>query len=282
MTALVTDSTSDLPPAQAAQLGVQVIPLSVQMEGRELLDWLEIDPDAVYSHLQAGGTARSQPVPVERFEAEYTRLLQTHEQILSVHISRKLSDTVKNAQEARKRLPDPERVVVLDSGLAAAPLAEVVLAAKAVLDAGGDITAAEKAISDTRAAMLAEFSVASLEYLRRSGRIGRVAEVMGNLLNVRPVLRFSAGEFVVNRRSRAPQVLDEMLANLTQQFGKEPVNVALAHAGRDTARVHAIRNAIRQSGLNVKSGRAYLLGPVIGSHVGPGTFGVMAYPVQER
>lgn len=278
MIALLTDSTSDLTPQAARQYGIHVQPLSVQLGGRHFLDWEEIDPDAVYDHLRQGGQAESAPPPAAALAARYRELLETHEQVVSVHISSDLSETVEHARAAVASLPDPSRVVVVDSRLATAPLAEVVLAAAESRTRGLSAAEIEAVIHRTRQEMLAEFSVATLAYLRRSGRLSRAAELVGNMLNVRPVLHFDDGRFGVLRRTREDQTAQSMLEDLRRKYGSEPVIATIAHAGRDPARISHLHAQLKRSGLNIRQGRIFLLGPVIGVHVGPGTYGVLARP----
>lgn len=281
MIAVLTDSTSDLSPEAAQQYGVHLIPLTVQIDGRDFLDWQEIDPDAVYDHLRRGGQATTQPPTVAFFEQHYRRLLQTHDAVLSIHMSGQLSETVQRAREAASRLPEPGRVRVVDSLLTTAPLAEVVLAAHQAVAAGQTMEQAEALVHTMRGEMSTDFSVASLEYLRRSGRIGRAQQVMGNMLNLRPVLHFEQGRLSVVKRLKVPQVLPDMLAQASQRFGQQPVTVTIVHAGRDAARIAELRDAVGRSGLNIRMGRSLLLGPVIGAHVGPGTYGVLVRPLHD-
>ncbi|MGM9319613.1 DegV family protein [Deinococcus aquaticus] len=281
MIAVVTDSTCDLHPDSARQLGIQVIPLQVRMNDRTLLDWQEIDPDAVYDHMRAGGSATTTPISADTFAARYRDLLQTHDSILSVHISGMLSETVRNARKAAETLGMTSRIQVVDSELASGPLAEAVMAARDAIWAGADLATAAQAVHTARTLMHSELSVASLEYLRRSGRIGRAQAFIGNILSVRPILNFEHGELKAVRRAKVDQATGEMLTSLRDRFGTKPLSVTIMHAGRDTARINALRDAMTTSGLNVQKGRVQLMGPVIGAHVGPGTYGFTAIPVES-
>ena len=200
MIAVVTDSTSDLPPEQARSLGITVLPLQVLLNDRTLLDWQEIDPDAVYQHQEAGGGVATSPPAVDTFAALYTELLGTYERILSIHISSRLSDTVQHAREAAARLNATDRVVVLDSGLASIGLAEAALRASAALQRGESLESAVQSAELTRSQINVEFTVSSLKYLRQSQRITRAQEMMGNMLSLRPVLTFQQGRLVPVRR----------------------------------------------------------------------------------
>ncbi|WP_322618484.1 DegV family protein [Deinococcus terrestris] len=275
----MTDSTCDLAPETARQLGLHVVPLRVVMGGRTLLDWQEVDPDAVYDHQRSGGQVDTEPATQAAFERVYRELLGTHDAILSLHISGHLSATAAHARQAAQALGAGHRIQVLDSGFASLPLAEAALAAREAIDRGGDLAAAKQAVTGIQNSLMAEFSVPTLEYLRRGGRLSRTQEFIGNMLGVRPVLRFDAGRLKAVRRVRAAQATGDILTQLEAQFGREPVAVTIGHAGRDAARIAELRSAVQASGLNVVRGRLQLLGPVIGAHVGPGTYGLLARPV---
>lgn len=276
MYALLCDSTCDLPPERAAALGLHVVPLNVLMGGREYLDWENVDPDEVYELQRAGGQVSTEPVATERLRAAYAELLQTHDGVLSVHLSGRLSHTAEHAHRAAKFFGN--RVMVVDSGLASVALSEAVLRAREVMNSGGDLADARAAVRQVASTGHCEFSVPGLEYLRRSGRISRVQEVMGNLARLRPVIGFAEGELKVLRRENAARALPSMIDSLEGRFGREPVAVAVAHAGRNPERLNELRAAMQASKLNIVRGRMQLIGPVIGAHTGPGLYGLMAVP----
>ncbi|MBB6017674.1 DegV family protein [Deinococcus sp. D7000] len=278
MIAVLTDSTCDLPLEDARKLGVHIIPLTVHMQERDLLDWQEVDPDAVYHHMKSGGTASTTPVAVAAFAARYRELLDTHDEVVSIHLSGKLSETVEHARRAVTLLNMERRIHVVDSGLASSPLAEAVLAARTAILSGGDPASAVQAARAVCDQIHTEFSVLSLDYLRRSGRIGRTQAFFGNALGLRPILGFEGGELKALRRCKADHAIPDMLGGLRARFGDQPLSISVIHAGRDSGRIQALRHAVTTSGLNVKQARMQLMGPVIGAHVGPGTFGFMARP----
>lgn len=279
MLALVTDSTCDLPREAARDLQLHVVPLHVQFGGQSFLDWQDIDPDRVYDHQRAGGTVTTAPVTQAAFETRYRELLETHPQILSVHLSGHLSTTVEHARQAARALNAGDRIHVLDSHLASFPMAEVLMAAREAANAGGGMQEALTAIRTLSDSLLVELTVPTLEYLRRGGRISRAQALIGNMLGVRPVLRFDDGRLQPVRRVRASQAARDILAQLEERFGREPVAVTVAHAGRDPGRIAELQAYVKASGLNVARGRVQLMGPVIGAHVGPGTYGIMARPL---
>ncbi|MFC6590980.1 DegV family protein [Deinococcus lacus] len=131
---------------------------------------------------------------------------------------------------------------------------------------------ARSALSDT----YGEFTVPTLEYLRRGGRITRVQEVVGNLLGVRPVIAFQSGKLEVLRRMRQGQTLNSMIAALERRFESDPVDVAVGLAGRDPVRLAELRAAVDASQLNVREKRFQPIGCVIGAHTRPGMMAVTA------
>lgn len=280
MIAVLTDSTCDLGPAQLATLGVTALPLTVTVADHDYRDWEDIDPDVLFAQMADGARPTTSPPGVDAFKAAYQRLLGVYDHVLSLHLSGQLSETVAQAQAAARAVGGG-RVTVIDTGVATAPQAELVMLAARLAASGlgaEDITARVNALAGQ---LYSEFSVDSLEFLRRSGRLSRTSELVGNLLNLRPVLHFEAGRIVADRRVRGRTSVADMVARLEQRFGQTPVNVAVAHAGRDRDRIDRVRKALEASRLQIRSGRIQLIGAVIGAHVGPGTVGLLAYPADE-
>ena len=280
MIAVLTDSTCDLGPVQLGQLGVSVLPLSVQIGGHSYRDWEDIDPDILFDQMQEGAQPSTSPPGVEAFSAAYRRLLAVYDHVLSVHLSGELSETVAQARAAAAEL-GRERVTVIDTGFATAPQGELVMLAARLAREGHGAQAIAARLEALRAQLFAEFSVESLEYLRRDGRLSRSGELLGHLLRLRPVLRFEAGRIVADRRVRAGGATADMIARLEERYGTAPIHVAVAHAGRDRERTDEVRKALEGSRLQIRSGRIQLIGAVIGAHVGPGTVGLVAYPAED-
>ena len=272
--AVVTDSTCDLGTSAARRLGLGTVPLRVALVGGGPVS--PDDPEAVYAHQRAGGLVTTAPPDVEAFAERYAHILRSCDAVFSVHLSGALSRTVDHAREAAAGFGD--RVRVVDSGVASVALAEAALRARAALDAGGDLHAAEAAVTRTRTQGLTQFTVPSLDHLRLGGRLGRVRHFVGNVLDVRPVLGFEAGRLRPLRRVRTDQALAEMLLALEDRYGAEPLHLTVAHAGADPARLLELRAAALRSRLRVVGGRAQLIGGVVGAHVGPGMYALGACP----
>jgi DegV family protein with EDD domain len=272
--AVVTDSTCDLGTSAARRLRLGVVPLCLTRVGGGRVS--PDDPEAVYAHQRAGGLVTTAPPDTATFAEHYARALRSYDAVLSVHLSRGLSQTVARAREAAA--PFGDRVRVVDSGVASVALAEAALRARAALDAGGSLDTAEAAVVQTSAQGLTLFTVPSLDHLRLGGRLGRLAHLVGTVLDVRPVLGFGDGRLRPLRRVRTDQALAEMLLTLEDRYGAEPLHLTVAHAGADPARLLELRAAALRSRLRVVGGRAQLIGGVIGAHVGPGMYALGACP----
>lgn len=276
---LVTDSTCDMQPAEAHKLGINLVPLRVRVGDEGFLDWVEIDPDRVYQQQRDGATISTTPPSQQRFEDMYSRLLKQHDFIVSTHISSQLSDTVQHARKAAMALKASHRILVIDSGLASVALAESVLIIRHILQAGGDADAAQLAAQWVRHEIYSQFTMPTLEYLRRNGRISRSQEVMGNMLNMRPVMGFDNGRIKVIRRAKSNEALEDIIEHIRQKFGDQPLSIAIGHGGRDPERLAELSSAVDNSGLNIKFRRKQIIGAVIGTHVGPGFYGISATPL---
>src|SRR5207253_7390598 len=180
--AIVTDSTSDLPPALAGARSITIVPLTLNFDGQALLDGVHIKPTQSYRKLPKATThpTPSQPSP-GRFAEAYTQLLSSHSQVVSIHISQKLSGTYASAMQGAE-MTDPTRVHVIDSQLVSMSLGLLTLAASEIAARGAAADAAVEKATQMREHVQTYFSVATLEFLRRRGRIGRASALLGSVL----------------------------------------------------------------------------------------------------
>jgi DegV family protein with EDD domain len=194
---IVTDSTADIPPGLAAQLGIAVVPIYVRFGDRVLRDGVDITPDQFYRLLEESPhhPASSQPTP-EDFESTYAAFCDDAEGIISIHISSKISGTCNAAAIAAANLRPGCPIEVTDSGLNSAGLALVVMEAARQARAGKDFPAVLQATRTAlrRTDMLGMFS--TMKYLVRGGRVSRAVGTVAAIINVMPLLTFREGEIV--------------------------------------------------------------------------------------
>jgi DegV family protein with EDD domain len=275
--AIVTDSTADLPPALAASRSITVVPLTLNFDGKTLLDGVDIRPDEFYRRLPGVAThpTTSQPSP-GRFAEVYSHLLADHESVISIHISEKLSGTYGSARQGAD-MTDRARVRVVDSQLVSMSLGLITLTASAMSSKGADVEAIESKVLNMRAHVQTYFSVATLEFLRRGGRIGRAGALLGSVLQVKPVLCIRDGQVTPLERVRTFERALNRIVELTRAVDRgHGVCVIVGHADAeaDAERIGRELEPVAET-LMIQP-----LGPVVGAHAGPGVVGVGCYPAE--
>jgi DegV family protein with EDD domain len=273
--AIVTDSTADLPSQLVKSRGITIVPLTLNFEGRSLLDGVDIKPSEFYRKLPNATThpTTSQPAP-GRFAEMYSELLNDHSEIVSIHISEKLSGTFASAVQGAE-MTDSKRVMVVDSELVSMSLGLVTLAAADIAARGANAKAIAEKVIAMRDDVQTYFSVATLEFLRRGGRIGRASALLGSVLQVKPVLCIRDGLVTPLERVRTFDRALNRIVELTREVDRGHglcVIVGHADAEADAERVARELEPIAET-LMIQP-----LGPVVGAHAGPGVVGVGCYP----
>jgi DegV family protein with EDD domain len=267
---IVTDSTCDLPPETVARLGITVVPLTILWDGEELLDGIDIDAPAFYDRLRKSATLPKTSQPsVDRFVAAY-RAIPESDEVVSIHISSRMSGTINSATAAREQLSG-RRIEIVDSEHVSLGLGAIVVIAAEAANAGAT---ADAVAASARAAIQRVHVVAlvdTLEFLRRGGRIGRARSLLGSILNIKPILHIQDGEMAPLDRVRTyNRAVERLVQAATEHHDLERLYVA---AGGDDAAATALADRIRPllPGVEVNVGR---IGPVVGVHAGPGVLGV--------
>jgi DegV family protein with EDD domain len=278
--AVVTDSTSSLTLDKADNADVHVIPLQVVVEDVSRAEG-DVTAAEVAAALRSGRrVTTSRPAP-ELFAATYAALAEAgYAAVVSAHLSSKISGTVAAAEVAARLAPLPVHVV--DTRVLAMASGFAVLAGAEAARGGAEVDEVVATVARRAAASTTYFCVDSLEHLRRGGRIGAAAALLGSALAVKPLLTVSGGEIRSYERvrtvSRARARLAELaLASLAEVSDRARVDVAVHHLDNPdgAARlVAALRERVQGRGELVVAE----LGAVLGVHVGPGTLGVVVSP----
>ncbi len=273
MTGLVTDSNAMLPPELAERYGVEVVPLTVTVDGVDHLEGVDLDADGFYGRF--GGAHRptvstSQPSP-GRFAAAYRAVADRGaDEILSVHIGSTVSGTVNSARLAAQAAPVPVRVV--DTGTASFAIACCVWEAGEALAAGATTEEAAAVAEGVAATVGNVFVVGALD-LARAG--GRLAVDAGN--GAIPVLTLAGGVMTAVAQVVDTEEAADAMADYVRSSGPSlRVGVGVADAGA-LPMVTALED--RLTGVaEVRELVRYRIGPSVGAHTGPGTVGAMFYP----
>jgi fatty acid kinase fatty acid binding subunit len=280
-TAIVVDSTADFPDAPERFPNWRVVPLYVRFGDESYRDYVELGPEEFYARLRTADRlpTTSQPTPAD-FLAAY-RELEGYERIFSLHIAASLSGTYGSAGTAAAELGG--RVRTVDTGTASAAIAMLGLAIQRRLEAGTTDDEVEALVERYRREAQLLFTVDTLEFLARGGRIGRARKFAGQLLNVKPILTISDGEVVPLARVRGnAKAMQEFVTRFTSTGADDPsLRVGIAHADapeRAEALVHMVRGERPHATIEVVTS----LGAVLGTHAGPGTVGFFWYRDAEH
>jgi DegV family protein with EDD domain len=271
-TAVVLDSTADFPDAPQRYPNVRTVPLYVRFGDESYRDYVDMSPSAFYERLPAARElpTTSQPTPAD-FLAAYEDLAG-YEHILSLQISSTLSGTFASAETAAEQLGG--RVRVIDTRTVSASLALLALAVLRRLERGTTDEEIDEVVARYGREHHLLFTVNTLEYLARGGRIGRAAALAGNLLNVKPILTITDGEVVPLKRVRGNAKAFAEFAELFQSTTTDSprLKVGIAHAAAPE-RLQALEEMVRATRPQAEIEIATELGAVIGTHAGPGTVG---------
>lgn len=273
-TAIVLDSTADLPGAEKRHPSWRVVPLYIRFGEEELLrDYLDISPEEFYARLRASDVQprTSQPSPGEF--AESFEQLAGYQRILAVLISSKLSGTYGSALIASEQAGG--RVLVIDSGTVSGGIVLLADALQRRLQRGTSEEELLACVDRYRREARYVFTLATIEYLVRGGRVGKAAGLASQLLNTKPILEIADGEVVPAGRVRGRAA---SIAALERRFEAETENDTRLHVGvvHSEARAEAEELAATLRRLRPLASFDLLttFGPVLGTNSGPGGLGV--------
>ncbi len=279
---IVTDSAADLTAEDILAHDISVVPLYIQFpEGEKRAG--EISPDAFYDRLEAmrpNVPTTGQPSP-EDFATLYRPNYDAGQETLSIHISSGLSGTANTARVGAAQVEEGS-IHVVDSLTLSGGLRYQVLAAARAIDAGLPTADILALLDRVRTSTEVIFTLDTLEYLARGGRIGRVQALAGSVLNIRPIINVSKADGKYNTVGRSRTInraLSDIIAHLASVFGdKEPLWVSVIH-GRFEEKASQLTQ-LAEAGLPVAKLELLRISPVLGVHTGPGVVGIAAMPMR--
>lgn len=276
--AVVTDSTSDLDPVAAGERGLRVVPMTVAFGDESFVSRITITDEQFYERL--GRTdelpTTSQPVPAWFEEAYGDAADDGAEAIVSVHLSSELSGTVAQARVVADAQALPVRVV--DTRQVGGGVALAALAAHGVAEGGGSVEEVVAAAERVASRVTTLYVVDTLEYLKRGGRLSSTKALVGNVLRVKPILGMADGSIEVVERTRTwSRAVDRLVELMVESAGDADVDVVVSH-GLAPDQAAAVEEALRGR-ISVHDLVRTRVGPVMGTHAGPGSLGVAVVPV---
>ena len=271
-TAVVLDSTADFPEATQRFANWRIVPLYVRFGDESRKDYVEISPDEFYARLRTAAElpTTSQPTPGD-FLAVFEEL-SGYDRVYSLQISSKLSGTFQSAQTAASELGDKVRVV--DTETASAAIAMLGLAIQRRLDRGTSDEEIGELVDRFKTSAGLLFTVDTLEYLQKGGRIGRAAAMAGNLLQIKPILTIADGEVLPVKRVRGNQKAVQEFARAFVEDTTDTPSLRVGIASADAPdRVETMRKLVADVRPQAQIEISTTLGAVVGTHAGPGTVG---------
>ena len=272
-TAIVLDSTADFPDAPDRFPNWRVVPLYVRFGAESYRDYVDIGPAEFYERLRTSDElpTTSQPTPQD-FLAAYHEL-GGFERVFSLHVSAKLSGTFASAESAAAESGD--RVRVVDTATASAAIAMLGLAIERRLESGTTDEEIDALVDRFKRESGLVFTLDTLEFLARGGRIGRASSWAGQLLHIKPILTLAEGEVLPIKRVRGNRkAIQEFAGAFTEATADSPgLRVGIAHA-EAPERMAELEKLVRDLRPQAEIEVATTLGPVVGTHAGPGTVGL--------
>lgn len=283
MIKIITDSTSDLPENIVSTYNIKVIPLRLFIGSEEYKDGVDMTPNEFYEKMRSSNDfPRTESPQLKTFMDIFQSHLNKYDQLISIHLSEKMSSTIKNARQAKKELNiNDDRLVIIDSQSASFGLGIQVIelaercAGKENLTSD-EIEEFERKIVDKNRVI---FGVTHLDFLKRGGRLGAAEELVGSLAGQKAVLAIENGEVIAlgkvkNKQEFPTAIFDYMKAHMKEE---KKINVGVFH-WRSQEEAEVLKFLIKGY-FDCQNIYTSVAGSVIGSHTGYGPVGVSYYPV---
>ncbi|MBP1746864.1 MAG: degV family protein [Deltaproteobacteria bacterium] len=271
---IITDSTADLTKEFILKHNIEIVPLTIHLGDKSWKDYYDVETDEYYELLRKSSAfpTTSQPTPQD-FVNAYSPFVEKGEPILSVHLSSKLSGTFQSALLARSQFAGA-RIEVVDSLQASFALSMIVIICAEKANQGASLEEVADVARKIGPQIETYFSVDSLEYLHRGGRIGKAQAFLGTLMKIKPLLKVVNGEVQPIEKIRTRDRLLNRFVELVEQAAREHSQLILTVAESDNSEVmtELLGRLERIPGVSlVFRGK---IGGVITSHAGPGALGI--------
>lgn len=279
MLKIVMDTAGDLPDGWKEEYDIDLIPINIIHDGKTYLQGIDISYEDFYRMVEEEGAipSTSQPTPYQFIEF-YRRIANKKDQILSIHVTEKLSGTMDSAKQAAQDLKNEIQVTTFDS--ASGTLAMGMMAKEArVLDRNGkSLSEIIERLTKIREQHKLVFTLDTLKFASMSGRVKHLQAALASLLKVKPIIELKEGSLEMGEkvRSRA-QAIDLLLSKIKKEFGDQRIMVGVVYARDQQAGLDLLQTVI--SRFNCEEAILGELSISLAAHFGPGTLGLVAYPV---
>lgn len=273
---IVTDSTADLEISWYQDNDVRMVPLEVRFGNDIYKDWLDIKPKEFYDKLKGiTEIAKTSQPSIADFINAYNETASVCDEIISIHISSKLSGTISSATIAAAESPVP--VTLIDSETASYALGLIVMELVKARDRGAGIKEMVELAERMKKESRLFFYVDTLKYLEMGGRLGKASAFVGSLLNIKVILKLADGEVAPAARFRGKgKIVPALVEMVTEYRGDNSPRLAFAYAD-DKSDLQQLRQAFTDAGFDLSKATEATIGAVIGTYTGPGAFAVVSY-----
>jgi DegV family protein with EDD domain len=277
---IVTDCAADLPAEERAELGIIEAPLFIQFPDGEV-NSADLTPDEFYDRLEAmRPEIPSTAQPSSGIFADLYHKITDAAQVLSIHVSSGLSGTINSARMGAEQIKEKVIRVVDTMTLSGGERFQVLAAAKAAKK-GWSVESILERLGKIRDNTEVIYTLETLEYLARGGRIGRVQALLGSVLKIKPIIHVDKtdGKYsTVGKTRTIPAALEAITDHLQQTYAEKELWVSVMH-GRFNDGAKSLAESLKQR-LNVKKLEILRISPVLGVHTGPGIVGAAVVPME--
>jgi DegV family protein with EDD domain len=266
-----------LSPAQGDELGVHIAPVYLTFGERTYRAGVDLSSQEFYELLSASKKLPTTAQPTaEDFVRIFEKLADDVDEIVTVVISHHMSATIQSVEKAKQKF-DKVPVYVVDSESVSLGLGIMAIAAARAANQGQDGQSIFELVNSIKQKMNVIFTVRTLEYLHKGGRIGGATAFLGSALDIKPILYITNGriEPLEKQRTRKRSV-GRLVELMSEKVGDSPVHVAILH-GNTSEEADQLARVVRDQ-FNIVDMIISDMGPVIGVHAGPGTLGLVFYP----
>lgn len=278
MLRIVTDGAADVPPAWEREYEIKIIPINIHFGEKTFIQFAEMGFDDFYREVETNKTfpKTSQPSP-HQFVEFYKKNFRPGDTILSIHVTSKLSGTYASAVAAAEELKNTFKVVTFDSLGGSVGLAFMCRAARQMERAGKSVEEIVRYLESVRARTQLIVTLDTLEYARRSGRVGTLSSALASVLNVKPIARIQDGVLNMVDKVRTRKAAFARVIELGKQaMGDTPVHIGVAHA-RDLESGKTLLEEAKKS-FNFKDVELTDFSISLVIQFGPGSLALVLYP----
>ena len=281
MLRIVMDTAGDLVEGWAEKYDIDLIPINIIYKNKNYLQGIDMQYEDFYRLVDEEDAipSTSQPSPYQFLEF-YRRIAQVGDDILSIHVTEKLSGTMASAKQAAKELEDDYNVIPFDSASGTISMGMMCQEARQMEREGKSLNTILDRLVKIRSQMQLAFTVDSLKYARMSGRVKHLQAALASLLNVKPIIELKDGIIEMGKkvRSRSKSV-DTLLETMKSKVGETKVRMGVVHARAPEEGLSLVERV--KAEFNASEVLFAELTISLATHFGPGTLGVVAYPAQE-